>query len=128
MKGGRGCSGIDADVRPAPILIATSCRQLRPATPPLPLVQGELQGELAAELAGYGLDPGAEGLSETQLSQAMRELERRRAGGWAAVGGQGSRPGAHNRACLLLSHLTFGLTLATPRRLPCRGTRGHVCR
>jgi hypothetical protein len=42
-------------------------------------MQGELEGELAAELASYGLNPSAHGLTDRQCSQAMAELEKRRA-------------------------------------------------
>lgn len=46
-------------------------------------LQSELEAELAEELASYGIDPSAQGLTDGQLAEAMAELERRRAGGWA---------------------------------------------
>lgn len=43
--------------------------------------QSELEAELAEELASYGIDPGAQDLTDSQLAEAMAELGRRRAGG-----------------------------------------------
>lgn len=51
------------------------------STPLLAYSQGELEAELAEELASYGIDPGAQGLTDSQLTEALAELERRRAGG-----------------------------------------------
>lgn len=67
-----------------------TCLLKRACVFPLPLPacllvdsQGELEAELAEELASYGIDPGAQGLADSQLAEAMAELERRRAGGLA---------------------------------------------
>ena len=40
--------------------------------------QGELEDELAAELASYGLDPAAQGLPDRHYERALSELEARR--------------------------------------------------
>ncbi|EFN55152.1 hypothetical protein CHLNCDRAFT_52479 [Chlorella variabilis] len=45
----------------------------------------ELEAELAAELASYGLDPAAQQLSDSQLEAAMAQLERRRGEARAAM-------------------------------------------
>ena len=47
--------------------------------------QEELEAELAAELASYGLDPAAQQLSDSQLEAAMAQLERRRGEARAAM-------------------------------------------
>jgi len=43
------------------------------------LLQAELECELAEELRSYGLSPGTQGLTDHQFSDAMAELEQRRA-------------------------------------------------
>jgi hypothetical protein len=48
-------------------------------------LQEELEAELAAQLATFGLPPRADRLSSSQLEQALAELERRRRGAWAAM-------------------------------------------
>lgn len=66
-----------------------TCLLKRACVFPLPCLcllvnpQSELEAELAEELASYGIDPGAQGLTDSQLAEAMAELERRRAGGLA---------------------------------------------
>ncbi|KAL4858785.1 Zinc finger protein Dzip1 [Chlorella vulgaris] len=50
-----------------------------------PDLEEELEAELAAQLATFGLPPRADRLSSSQLEQALAELERRRGGAWAAM-------------------------------------------
>ena len=50
-----------------------------------PACQGELEEELAAELASYGLDPAAQRLPGAHYERALSELEARREAAWRGM-------------------------------------------